>query len=317
MGGGSAGGGGWYGGSGINVPFVAEDSNATSGCWGYVQIPCCKGVHYGEFDGCECGDTGEFKGATFLADFCGGVAYQVYRENNYPCLPEGDVGIIDEFVVTPCDELNKLFNIPKPDIKSTIINDLRPDILINPRGEKAAFLQKTPDGTLGTSLGNPSTNNTTGIRVGSNFYSAIHTHPNSCYPMFTWGDVFALYTINKNIQDHNAGMASFMLVCQDVNGIFQTYAIVLNNETINMIELILSSPGFSGMTKDEIAKMKDMENLDFEKEETDGTHNYEKAFLDLMSNINISLYKADESLSSWTELVLNTATNQIITKPCE
>ena len=83
--------------------------------------------------------------------------------------------------IPPCEKLKNLLKKPKPDIKSTIINNLIPNIGINPYGEKAAYLQKSPDGTMGTTISLPTTKGQIGIRTGGNYYSAIHTHPESAY----------------------------------------------------------------------------------------------------------------------------------------
>ena len=181
--------------------------------------------------------------------------------------------------IPPCEKLKNLLKKPKPDIKSTIINNLIPNIGINPYGEKAAYLQKSPDGTMGTTISLPTTKGQIGIRTGGNYYSAIHTHPESAYPMFSWSDVYTLYTLNKQMQAHNAGLSSFLLVCKDQNGDFQTYAIMIENIE-NTIESVLNDPKYAGKKVEDIKAIMDS-NLfkDYYIEQNNQTStNYDKAF---------------------------------------
>jgi hypothetical protein len=221
--------------------------------------------------------------------------------------------------LTPCGKLKNLLKKPQPDIKSTIINNLRPNINVNPNGEKAAYLQKLPNGTMGTTVSYPTTFGQIGIKTGSNFYSAIHTHPKNRQPMFSWSDIYVLYKMNLNLEQHNAGLASFLLVCEDDNGDFQTYAISFDSIG-NSIENVLNDPQYAGMSHLDIVKIMDKKLYDkYVKEENSGfTPNYEKAFLKFLDGNNISLYKANESLTEWSKLNLNEEpnTSTVVPTPC-
>ena len=220
--------------------------------------------------------------------------------------------------IPPCEKLKNLLKKPKPDIKSTIINNLIPNIRINPYGEKAAYLQKFPDGTMGTTISLPTTKGQIGIRTGGNYYSAIHTHPESAYPMFSWSDVYTLYTLNKQMQAHNAGLSSFLLVCKDQNGDFQTYAIMIENIE-NTIESVLNDKKYAGKKVEEIKAIMDSKLFkDYYIEQNNQTStNYDKAFLKFMKDSNISLYKADNTLTTWSKLSLDESqTNLNNPEPC-
>lgn len=213
---------------------------------------------------------------------------------------------------TPCEKLKNLFNTPNPDIKATIQNHLQTDIPTNLNGEKAAYLQKLPDGTLGTTLSLPTVVNSVKIRTGPNFYSAIHTHPNDTYPMFSFNDVLKLNDLNNDTGAHNIGMASFLLICQDDAGIFQTYAIVFDPNSINeTINQFVTNPENTGCTQVEIA---DKLNSIL-KEEYIKDNNYERVFLKLMGHSNVSLYKANSTLTNWSKLSVNPF-NNVSSKPC-
>lgn len=220
---------------------------------------------------------------------------------------------IDENTIDPCEKLKNLFNTPNPDIKSTIQNNLQTDIATNPHGEKAAYLQKLPDGTMGTTVSAPTTTNNVKIRIGTNYYSAIHTHPNDCYPMFSYSDVVGLNNINNNLEPHNEGLASFMLVCQD-EGVFQTYAIVFEtSELNNSIDYFLNTPENSGCSQDEVKAEIDI----LLGEEFANDSNYERVFLKFMAHTNVSIYKANSELTNWNKLTLGRGFNNAVNStPC-
>lgn len=233
----------------------------------------------------------------------------------HPVIP-----IVLEDITDPCTKLKGLFApYPAgPNIKSIIQNQLQTDIPINPNGEKGASLIRNSAGVTGSSIIPPTISTFINIPAGGFVYSAIHTHPNSAFPMFSWSDVYTLYTINKNISSHNAGLASFLLVCKDDNGVFQTYAIVFNQETMNVLSNIFNSDEFVGC--DELFVANEMNKLiekKFLKEEGLGSNNYERAFLRMMMGYNISLYKANSSLTNWSKLSVNSLTGTAVNAtPC-
>lgn len=136
--------------------------------------------------------------------------------------------------------------------------------------------------------------------------------------MFSWSDVLVLKTLSDNLQPYNNDMASFLLVCKDRNNVYQTYAIVFNTEGFNTLDLIFNSPMYAGMNPKKIAaKMDDKLKKKYLKEEKNGTFDYAKAFLEQFSGSNVSLYKANSNLDSWSRLHINTVTNNSMEIPCE
>ena len=249
-----------------------------------------------------------------------GNTHPVYNNPTPPCDPRVNCPVLEDTMVenTPCEKLKKLF-APSPigpNIKSIIENELQTNIPVNPSGEKGALLRRNSGGGTGHIIIPPTDKNMIKITAGGYVYSAIHTHPNDTYPMFTWSDVFTLYTINQNIAPHNAELASFLLTCQDENGAFQTYAIVFNNQTADIVDMILNSPEFAGMEKNKIAELKDDELTEKFISEEKGDKNYERAFLQQMLNTNVSLYKANNDLTNWSRLELNTTTDNTVDIPC-
>jgi hypothetical protein len=142
------------------------------------------------------------------------------------------------------------------------------------------------------------------------FYSAIHTHPLDCAPMFSWSDVVVLNSLNNNcnnLASHNTDMASFLLVCKDDAGVFQTYAIVFDPSSSNQtIDQFMNNPENVGCSSQEISEIMDNQlGIAYNKEYNSPTPNYERAFLRFMSNSNISLYKANSTLTNWSKLTLS------------
>jgi hypothetical protein len=216
---------------------------------------------------------------------------------------------------TPCVKLKKLFDPAKANIKPNIVNDLQPNIAVNPSGEKGASLAMNSSGVPTNTVIPPTSTNSVGIPTGSNYYSGIHTHPLDTYPMFSWSDVVVLNTLNNNSSSHNQGLASFLLVCQDDNGVFQTYAIVFDLDSLNdTIDQFMGNPENNGCTSQEIElKMNNLLGEEYLKDS-----NYERAFLKFMSSSNVSLYRANSTLTNWSKLTLsnNSATATVNSTNC-
>ena len=219
---------------------------------------------------------------------------------------------------TPCHTLKSIITNNLLNVKSRIINDLRPNINQNPDGEKAVFLKKEASGRMGSIVSLPTTTNQVEIRAGINFFAAIHTHPLTNYPMFSWSDIFVLKTLHDNLQPHNAGLASFLLVCKDNNGVDQTYAIVFDESANNTINNIFNSSEYEGCNPLEIVAEMDVRiKKKFKEEDRLGSRNYERAFLRMMLGYNVSLYKANSDLTDWNKLSLNNLTGTTVNStPC-
>ena len=220
--------------------------------------------------------------------------------------------------IPPCEKLKNLFSNTSLKVKSRIINDLRPNIDQNPDGEKAVFLKKEVTGRTGSIVSEPTIKHQVEIKAGGNYFAAIHTHPFKAIPMFSWSDVLVLKTLSDNLQPYNNDMASFLLVCKDRNGVYQTYAIVYNNSGINTLDIVFGLSMNEGMQHAEIAKEMDKK---LEKEytiaENNGTFDYAKVFLSQFSGSNISLYKANSNLDNWSKVEINPLNQTSYEVPCE
>lgn len=233
----------------------------------------------------------------------------------HPIIPLPEMELEEE---TPCVKLKNITTNPQLNVKNTILYDLRPNININPNGERGALLKKGA-ANYGYELLSATTDSEIKIKAGGLTFSAIHTHPTSTFPMFSWSDVYTLYTINNLISPTNSGiLTSFMLVCKDQNGDFQTYAIVYNNEGVNTLDIAFNLTMNAGMEPAVIAADMDLKLAkEYRIQEKNGTFDYAKAFLSQFSGSNLSLYKANSTLDSWSRLHINTATNNSMEIPCE
>ena len=220
----------------------------------------------------------------------------------------------------PCEKLKNLFDPAKANIKPNILNDLQPNIAVNPSGEKGVSLSQNSAGEFTNNIIPPVPLPPLFIPTYSDFYSAIHTHPLDTSPMFSWSDVVVLNSLNNHAAPHNQGLASFLLVCQDDNDDFQTYAIVFDPDSLNnTIDQFMNNPENIGCTVKEIAGMMDKKlGEEYDKEYNSPNPNYERSFLKFMSSSNVSLYKANSTLTNWSKLTLsnNSATARVISKNC-
>lgn len=175
-------------------------------------------------------------------------------------------------------------------------------------GEGGIYLKKDASGNIISEIAPYTAGNYVPIKTGGTYYSAIHTHPKDTFPMFSWTDIYVLYGLEMNAATFNNGQSIYMLVCEDDNGVKQTYAIMFENIGI-MMEDVFTNPENIGCTHQEI---KDKMNAKLEKLYKDelkkSTPDYESAFLQMTFGTNIGLYKADSSLTGFSKLQINSNT---------
>ena len=306
-------------------PNASFSSKFSSDCIELIIIYCSDSNYYcGGTDtahGCyqtttiSCGGGGSEIGSS--SDSSGGNAGSGMLTSPVGTNPHGGAGGSGNDLTppNPCEKLKNLFDPAKANIKPNIVNDLQPNIAVNPSGEKGVLLTMSPEGATTNFVISPTQTNSVNILAGGNRYSAIHTQPLDTYPMFSWSDVVVLNSLNNHAAPHNQGMASFLLVCQDDNGDFQTYAIVFDPDSLNeTIDQFINNPENIGCTVKEISdKMDEVLGEEYRKD-----NNYERAFLKFMLNSNVSLYKANSTLTNWSKLSLsnNSATARVISKNC-
>ncbi|WP_306620900.1 hypothetical protein [Chryseobacterium ginsenosidimutans] len=232
----------------------------------------------------------------------------------------GSIGDIYIYPPDPCEALKDLYKPAKTNIKPAIT------YLQGKLGETVEFgktLIKYPNPTPNTSPdvyenqeNTQSTNTEVFTGRGGPVYGSIHTHyyP-GLVPMFSWKDMKALYQYYSETNDENIDKVVMVLVCKDDNGQNQVYAIKIDDPNTLYDALqndaIQNIPDLAGMTSVNIAKIMDD---DLTKLYTKNYPEREKTFLDRFANFGISLYKADENVTTWDKLIIE---NGIVTpKPC-
>lgn len=237
---------------------------------------------------------------------------QVPTDPNQPSTGIGDDGceFIDPFIPNlphpstqnPCNKLKNLFATDKANVKPLITGGMYDYINNSSVGEGGIYLQKDALGSFTNEVAPYTGTNSLPPKWDGNYYSIIHTHPNSAYPMFSYSDLVVMYMLEMKGATHNKGAASFILVCEDDNGVKQTYAVVF--EAIGLLmEDVWNNPSLAGCSmKEKIAELdKRLEYL-YKEEEKKANPNYERAFLQFCFGTNIGLYKANSDLTNWSKL---------------
>ena len=237
----------------------------------------------------------------------------------YDCPPELDAQepTIDK---KNCEKLQDMLDPAKANIKETI-TEL--EGTLNQTGENGASFKKnnglyTNDrlpATSGNSIDIPKGDKSPGA------YGGIHTHPASCYPMFSYSDIFNLYQLHKNADETLKSEVTFMLVCKDDAGVNQTYALKVK-DIDNLIAKIESDmkryAHLPSYTKRVDAMNGELEKA-LEAEDKKVNPNFERTFLSFFDDYDVSLYKADASRSSFSKLNLadpNSSTSVVNKLPC-
>ncbi|WP_370897225.1 hypothetical protein [Chryseobacterium gossypii] len=214
---------------------------------------------------------------------------------------------------TPCEKLSPLLDPTKANLKPLIVNGMY-SYINSSIGEAGIFLKRDSGGHITTQIAAPTGDNTLKVKVNDNYFSAVHTHPKTTYPMFSYDDILSLYSLEIYGAVHNTGQSSFILVCEDDFGVKQTYALVFEN-TGKMVEEIWNSPENIGCSIEELKKVMEDKYIEFYEGEEEGAKNYERAFLRLNFGTNIGLYKANEDLTGWSKLSIDSDSPNAIVKP--
>ncbi|WP_157814088.1 hypothetical protein [Olleya sp. Bg11-27] len=292
------------------------EAHLAGACEYTVGQECTGGGHHTSPANCSVGDGWS---VTFQMA-CGRPA------NNNPiidCL--GDVGVLigPEIQSDNCEELSKLFN----DFGAiNALVDLKANT--NQVAEKGYAIKKNsttgnyeaPEATI-TDPNNP---NHIPMKnyLGNNYIGLFHTHPkasNGWYPMFGPGDIYSLFAIaqlhNNNGQPKN--FSEYVVTLTVPQG---TYAIKIKNWTAFSVAMSSKWKGVNGKSGIEKA----LEDKYLTRNTEDDVSLMEKDLLDVFKSFNmgIGLYKANEDLSSWSELVhdLNPVSPTLgspIEQPCE
>src|SRR5690606_18913826 len=168
----------------------------------------------------------------------------------------------------------------------------------------------------------PTAGNSIPIAAGGDNYGAAHTHPTSTFPMFSWSDVYDLFSLYNYAAVDVKDSITLILVAYPTLASAQpeVYAITINdfrlfrnkiNADLNNIvaeidELTLASP-----LQDKIKALNNKLGDEYRKD-----NNYEKVFLEQFGDHNISLYKANADITDWSRLDLNESVGTVFENPC-
>ena len=213
--------------------------------------------------------------------------------------------------VIPCNKLKNLLDPTKANLKPLITGGMYDYINNSSEGETGIYIRKDSKGKVTNEIAPFTGTNSLPGKWGTSYYSEVHTHPKNVYPMFSYSDMMVLYNLEHQSYSYNRGHSSMLLVCEDDNGIKQTYAVVFEN-TGAPIENTLNNPNLIGKTQKEKLKALDgilnkMYDKELLKKTLDPSYNpnYERIFLQFCFGTNIGLYKADSNLINWSKLTIS------------
>ncbi len=157
------------------------------------------------------------------------------------------------------------------------------------------------------------------VDIGPRYTSSTHLHPKGSYPIFSWVDLHLLRETYKECTATLKSQVSIQIVCHNdanpANPI--VYSLTVNdfNALNSSVDQILNNPKYNNKTIEEKFQIiQDALADDFNK------NNLELFFLKHFQSYGVSLYKANNDLTNWTQLeLLKTDTNPegvVNQKPC-
>ena len=137
----------------------------------------------------------------------------------------------------------------------------------------------------------------------------LHTHPKSGYGMFSFADIKFLKEAYEETSEDNRTEIFTIIVCRDKidSNKINTYAIKIDDIVAlgAKIDAVWNSLEYSQVTEgDRLDKIHFVQSQEYHYYEDE----LEFSFLIQFANSGISLYKANEQLSSWTKLELESDT---------
>lgn len=265
---------------------------------------------------CDCKDGKVEDSNGNCIDACTGG--KILNANDVCVCPEGTKENSEQSCTTPCENIKKVL---VNNVYKTKIEDLKSSLDFE--GEKGfAFLkngatysyEEVPETNLNEIY---FTNYTT------NYFGAIHTHPvEETYPIFSWGDVFALFIMYRKSSQELKSEVTYMLATSESSVAEpKLYALTINDfdafqrKILADINSVKSPFNNSSLSIENRVKI-----LDKRFGEILGkSDNLENTFLNHFKDFNISLYKADGALLNWTKLTPSSAGGLVITPnetPC-
>ncbi|MGV3695585.1 hypothetical protein [Flavobacterium sp.] len=215
----------------------------------------------------------------------------------------------------PCKELKKLFEIDSvqanrlPNLKPQI-QELMTNASNNLNYEVAFNFSKNANNEYSTSsiISNPLSQNSAPIKTGGDSYAAGHTHTVMLYPIFSWSDVYTLFSLYKNASLQNKQEVTFILAAKECVTCADVTVLAIKIDNFNnfraKLNADMNNSRTAGFTIDKQIAYAD-ENFAKKFTPAMNLNQSVKLFLENFNDHNISLYKADENLDNWSKLSLS------------
>lgn len=158
--------------------------------------------------------------------------------------------------------------------------------------------------------------------VGKNIYGGAHSHTVDLHNMFSWSDIHVLFSLfnNANI-DMKDDVIYYLVGWNSITNTEEVFAITvtdflalqnqLNRDIINIIKTDATLTGASPL-EEVINKLNN--NLgNIYRNSTD----LNLSFLNRFKNHGVKLYKADATITNFSELNIDASTNSIKQEPCK
>ncbi|WP_456437874.1 hypothetical protein [Psychroserpens sp.] len=168
----------------------------------------------------------------------------------------------------------------------------------------------------------PTTSNSINFRVGGTNYGGAHSHTINLHPMFSWSDVYNLFSFYQHATTDVKNEVTFMVVTQPnlASENPNVYAISITNWiqfraniNVDLNNIVNDNDGLTLTSTFEekiIALNRDLGEL------YDKDNDNEKIFLEQFGNHGIKLFKANSDITNWSELELNESLGTVFEVPC-
>lgn len=196
--------------------------------------------------------TGTNHGYVIQITFCvGGFNRSINDEN--PCSSSNSgIGVYPPNNVnpTPCEEVKKIGDPTKTNIKPNV-DLLKQKVNSAQNNNEIGFVTKrnrNPDLSWTYNNTNVVSANESEIdlNIGYSYIGGGHSHPNTSYAMFSFGDVKHLKESYEIARDENQNEVFFLLTCKNKTGIVNTYVLKVDdiNALTTQVDSVLDNQNF-------------------------------------------------------------------------
>ncbi|MBD0726697.1 hypothetical protein B6A10_16115, partial [Flavobacterium sp. L1I52] len=151
------------------------------------------------------------------------------------------------------------------------------------------------------------------VNTGSYHVGVFHSHPSTGVPMFSFQDLKTLIDIYDDASDSRKAEVFIGLVAKDPDGNVNVYMLKIDNidDLRTAVNDIWDNPGYANLAdEDRIKAIHKNQNETFDN----SSGQIEKSFLEQFPSAGVSIYKADNSLNSFSKLTLEN--NEVKPNPC-